>query len=415
MGRAEKLVPEKAHAQWMQELLAGEAPTLKRLKELLKVPNESLHLEYKATSVDDDPNHPGERAKLEPVLRRYVAGFANGAGGVLVCGVKERRSEAGKVVGYEPDPFTELNRTQIDSVLQQALVRLHPYLPRGAVRHAYVKGLPKGQEILVVVVERVEDLVPVVENQQTVHYLRIGDCTARAPAYLSEDLVLGRRRRPRVKLEARIEPNENSNLVKLWVRFVNVGLPWATSPVVGLVHQHQKSPNAWPIPEEVFSSVVRQYEEFDHPLARRIFPDAPRYGTVLETRRVVGANGDTRFGLYDQAEVCFDLKLVWEYGRFWWAGAFYVVCEGGPAEWYQALFAYPCPFWYGGERPKNYAFELREYNRTHVHAVRCEGGVRPRIGGAGLDEGAGDAPLFGAKDKPYFTFKDGVVTLTAED
>lgn len=84
---------EDSHAEWLDELLAGTPPDVTRLRAVMGEVGESVHLDYKAANAEDDTGHQGTRAKLEAVIKKYVPGFANGAGGVLVYGVSERTTD----------------------------------------------------------------------------------------------------------------------------------------------------------------------------------------------------------------------------------------------------------------------------------------------------------------------------------
>ena len=338
MARRDKL-PEEVHAEWLAELLAGEAPDVARLREVMKTVGESVHLEYKAASEDDDPKHPGEKDKLRSVLQRYVAGFANGAGGVLVYGVKELKTEEKKghprrVIGYELDPLTTLSREEVDRIVNRELAGLHPYLPQWACRRSFVDGLHEGQEILVIAVDRVDRLVPVVEKQSANHYLRIGDSTVAAPAYLSEDILTGRRRKPDLRVGAYFHLHEHRDgrcRGSVTIQVENVGLTWAEQPRAGIIALQWSDPGrdgSSSLPPEILKN-IEELPQTRHP------------DVECELRRVLRDRFDApekeSLGTFEVHYLGLRLEVPVVGDRTIWAAAVFISCRNDEPRWGQLL------------------------------------------------------------------------------
>ena len=170
----------------LESMLGGEDITADELDDLVNDQvSEDLHLEYK----HGDELQKGKRAGA--TIREYVSAFANSAGGVLVVGVDNATWE---VTGCCAPGGGDLREWA-----SRCLTPIAPYLSPQArpdvVQH------PKG-DVLLVAADRSMNLVPLVEDQKPVYYLRIHDQTIKAPEYLVSDLLLGRRNRPFLDITA---------------------------------------------------------------------------------------------------------------------------------------------------------------------------------------------------------------------
>ncbi|MEQ1501352.1 MAG: ATP-binding protein [Myxococcota bacterium] len=237
--QAAHLSPQEA---LLKCLLAGEPATLEMVDELRQRRiDEDLHLDYKAGAIlDRDPHRTevGSPTDFKGKLCKHVAGFANGNGGVLVLGVGEApRLDDGAIDRKTLRPLAPCLLdaatlgTRIRDALQQLRLSLHPP-PR-------IHALDcNGGSIGVIAVARAEGAVFCLEREQRVYYVRLHDSTAGAPAYLVEDVLLGRRRRPMFDLalsEVRLVREDWGFATEFGIRVTNTGLVWMHSVRAALV------------------------------------------------------------------------------------------------------------------------------------------------------------------------------------
>jgi hypothetical protein len=151
---------------------------------LLKGKNkEDEHLEYKHS----DELKKDEKNKLNPgqELRKYICGFANSDGGILVIGIDEKEH---KVVNAKAPGGGDLAEWAVRNINHIAHLFSSPPIFR-TVRH--LDG-----DILIVIVNRSVNLIPVKEGDNLIYYVRFGDQTLRAEEYFITDILLGRRAFP---------------------------------------------------------------------------------------------------------------------------------------------------------------------------------------------------------------------------
>ena len=183
-------------AHWLEIMLLNQGPAdeAQWLQLVQECPVEGLHLDFKSGL---------ELNKTEPAseLEKYVAGFANSDGGILVFGYNEGAREFD---GYRT-PGGGPAVQWVSRVLQP---RVGPYL---SVQPRVVEGTVHGKPVFAVATARTAALVPVSRNGKLVIFLRIGDstiprpeyATIGAPGYLAGDLMLGRRAMPDLRLVVR--------------------------------------------------------------------------------------------------------------------------------------------------------------------------------------------------------------------
>lgn len=182
--------------EWLDRLLAGQLyPEAKDLDDFVRIcgDDEGLHHEFKPGA---DPSS-GSGADPASVLRRYVAGFANSDGGLVLFGYYQK----GRAFdGFRPPGGGKL----VDWVIR-ALQPLATYLsPPARTFTVLHSGTAPDSEVLLVAVRRAPALVPVIVAGRPVFYVRMGDSTVEtpsyntigAPDYLIADVLLGRRQRP---------------------------------------------------------------------------------------------------------------------------------------------------------------------------------------------------------------------------
>lgn len=233
---------------------------------------EGLHLEYKsgkALQKKEGAQLKGGRVDATSI-RKYVAGFANSDGGLLILGVDESDNFAidgcPKVGGRSAADWTE-----------RAYQDLAPFLyppPRTALVNTTIG------DVVIVEVPRSDHMVPCHENGTTVFYLRIGSSTVAAPTYLVEDLYLERRRRPSFVLHAEIhedliaehevkhavfhDPFQDRNdrlsqtmIIDIRIRGENASLQWANDALLGFVYLDKSgSGDDMLLPESLHSSIL---------------------------------------------------------------------------------------------------------------------------------------------------------------
>lgn len=211
-------------------LLEGTPPSADALKALTRdFPTEGLWHEWKGGKLAGE-SHCNHK------IRRALASFANADGGILVLGYDQNGS---KFDGFKT-PGGRLPADWIRDVLSPV-----PGVPQPRTFVVVVDHV----EVLVVAIARGETLVSVTESQGQKHYLRSGDGTLDAPAYLILDLLLGRRRQPALGLDVEAEiggqrtegqvgiPTHNArfNRVKLELTVRNDSLLHVDQVQVGLV------------------------------------------------------------------------------------------------------------------------------------------------------------------------------------
>src|SRR5260221_875444 len=169
----------------LETLLAGEEMTSEMLEDLLKNRvAEDLYLEYK------HGDELKESKKANATVRQYASGFANSAGGILLCGVDEA---TWTVTGCSLPGGGSLTEWA-----SRSLTNIAAYLSPPA-RFCTINH-PDGK-VLVIATARTPGLVPITEASGLVYYFRFHDQTLnnqtlKAPDYLISDIVLGRRQRP---------------------------------------------------------------------------------------------------------------------------------------------------------------------------------------------------------------------------
>lgn len=168
----------------LESLLNGHELDAKELDDLLADQvKEDLHLDYKHGDILKDDK------KASRMVREYVCGFANAAGGVLMIGVDGKNF----IVTGAKAPGGMSLKDWASRCLTPVAGYLTPPPRLAEVSH------PNGL-VLVVAVARAPSLVPDVQNGQVKYRLRLGDQTIGAPEYLLSDLLLGKRQQPLLRI-----------------------------------------------------------------------------------------------------------------------------------------------------------------------------------------------------------------------
>lgn len=150
--------------------------------------DEGLHLDFKSGLELDEP-----KDKRNFTIKQYVSAFANSEGGVLVIGVRNDRtldpitpSHEGKVGG---DLTKWASRCINDDMLRDLGVP-----PRFSTVDV------TGGKVLLIAVARAPSLVHAIKEGKQRYYFRVEDEAREVYPHLISDLLLGRRRQPRLEI-----------------------------------------------------------------------------------------------------------------------------------------------------------------------------------------------------------------------
>ena len=169
-------------SQLLELLLSGHQLTIDELDNLVKSKiKEDQFLEFKSGKEVEEKNSP-------KTIRDYLCGFANSNGGVLIVGVDAPGGFATTV-----DGCNNHKKGDLADWASRCLTPVAGYF--SPVPKFQVLQHPNG-EVLICVARRSLNLIPQIENQQLVYYLRIHEQTLKAPEYLMSDLLLGRKQKP---------------------------------------------------------------------------------------------------------------------------------------------------------------------------------------------------------------------------
>jgi hypothetical protein len=288
---------------------------------------EDVHLEYKHGDVLNKDRSPAR------LMRRYVSGFANSGGGMLMVGIHAPEGDGGEweVTGCKaPGGGGQANWAS------RSLSRIAGYLSPPAI--PFEVKHPDGT-MLIVAVARSPVLVPCTDGADggLVYHLRMDDQTLVADQYLVADLILGRREHAYLEIDG-VEAHTISRRVdddgtydwQFRLKFVveNQGLTQADRVEVGIVSMHHGED----VKMRPVSDHLRHHVDIGTQSAR--FADHPMVGLQLGgipglkaftlgealSNGVLSAPVSSRFGSYIPYE---------------WKAAVYVIAQGTPPKWYQ--------------------------------------------------------------------------------
>lgn len=171
-------------AQLLESLASGHVMTSVELDDLLtNQVAEDLYLDYK------HGNELNDSRKARRTVRRYMSGFANSDGGILIVGVDEA---SWSVTGATAPGGGDLAEWAA-SCLNQTVSHFSPTPRFHVINHS-------DGNVLVAYTSRSLGIVPCYEGGNIVYYLRHHDQTLKAPEYLVSDILLGRRRQPYLQI-----------------------------------------------------------------------------------------------------------------------------------------------------------------------------------------------------------------------
>ena len=292
------------------------------LEDLLRCKvDEDLHLEYKHGDVLKQPGQAPSQ-----MIREYVSGFANGAGGVLLVGVDEGKWQVTGCTGPQGD------------LIRWASSCVSPISGFLSPPPRYETVDCGGREVLAVATARSPVLAPCYEApQRPVYYLRMDDKTLPANEYLVADLILGRRQHAYLSTDG-VEAHtaglrmdgDGTYDWRFRLEFViaNQAFASAEKVIVGIVARHHGD-HAGML---AMSEHLRQHVDVHTQKAR--FVSDPAIGLQLGgiaglkaftlekavSKGILSAPVSSRFGSYT--------PYVWNAGV-------YVIAEHTPPLWYQ--------------------------------------------------------------------------------
>lgn len=115
-------------------------------------------------------------------IRKYVSGFANSQGGVYIIGVDDKKFEVTGSIAPGGGDLAEWAARCINPIAQY----FSPPPRFFTIKH-------RNGDVLIIAVDRSLNLISVVEDGETVYYLRFYDQTLKAPDYLISDILLSRK------------------------------------------------------------------------------------------------------------------------------------------------------------------------------------------------------------------------------
>lgn len=319
----------KTAAELLDVVLAGAELRAEDIDQLLWCrTGEHLHLEYKRGDILSKP-----KARRAQLIREYAAAFANAEGGLLLVGISGGEEGIWEVTGCEEHMVGGNLKEWADDALRTLAPHLYPAPRTHVVMHE--KG-----PVLVIAVDRAPTLVPCIENAVPVYYLRIGHQTMKIDPYLHADLVLGRRQRPVLQIEGKMEAKGSATSIDLTCRFVieNDGLVWAED-IRGLITgyfdlREGQFPNAL---EEPFPNALKRHLDI------RQLDNNYSESSLLKWRTLPSTQ--TRLAPMERFEcrVAFQLPLPKRSGiadkRFVaqcnWKGALGILTSNGLPKWVQ--------------------------------------------------------------------------------
>lgn len=290
--------------------------------------DEDIHLDYKRGDVLER----GARTPPPQLLREYVGGFANSAGGMLMVGVDapEAAGAQWRVTGCRAPGGGSLANWASNS-----LTPIAGYLSPPPV--LYEVPHPDGP-VLIAVVARAPRLVPCSDrgNRRLLYHLRLDHQTLAADEYLVADLVLGRRQHAYLGITgvgmfggSNPDPGGNSEW-RFRMRFSieNEGLARAENVRLGIVSmggRYVSSPGS-------VSDHLRRHVTV-------VGPDPDKYkGEVNLGQHVAGCPALEPFASEILSTVgCISVPVRWVGGFYIyeWKAAMYVTAESTPPAWYQ--------------------------------------------------------------------------------
>jgi hypothetical protein len=311
----------------LSEMLEGAELEEADVQSLVQVRGETLYIDFK------DGAELNDRKEAARTVRRYVAGFANADGGLLVVGVSDGgRDPSRRCFTGVPRPGGQPLPEWARNVLETMAGGL---IPPPRIQAVAVGG----SEVLVIGVARAPALVPCLEGNDMKYYLRIGDSTPSIPPYLISDLVLGRRVHPQLLVTTREGGSgaANDSAVDFWFDVENEGMVPADDIIVGVVSWALKPrpPSMGrlagsPVLRYIDSSAKPQIEQNGEPLVLVHVTSRAGQRTLTLPAFEKGSAPSIGTLLVPRGPTPLPVR-----------SALYVMASGHPADWYQLDWVLP--------------------------------------------------------------------------
>ena len=223
----------------------GDAVVLDDVRPLLEEQvGESLWHDYKRGSWL-------EGKSIKARLQKAVSGFANAEGGLLIVGAADGTKDGSPTpvdarwsfTGCEAPGGAAAFSNWLSNVMNSLVGVCRWQVQTIDLSDADYGPVREGPILALIAVERSERLVHCAEGGAVVTYLRSNESTFRAPEYLLNDILVGRRRRPTLELAADCQLNPNDNFIGIGkavqVRWEfaldNTSFAWSDGVMMGLV------------------------------------------------------------------------------------------------------------------------------------------------------------------------------------
>lgn len=305
--------------------MAGYEITPADLDELISKPEpEGLFLDYK------HGNELKDARKARSTIRQYVSGFANSSGGMLIIGVDE---ESWSVTGCTAPGGHDLAAWAADCI--SGMAQYFSPLPRfQTVKH------PQGN-VLVAIAERSQGLVPCLETGDIVYYLRFHDQTlknktVKAPDYLVNDLLLGRRQQPYLEITdstisgiqvdySHVHLDIHADLI---FSVSNMNLSWAEGVRIGCISWGKQQFANPPL----ISNHLRSYFDMQ---AVDIQPERIPWELIHIRTGIVGLEALEAIALSGIPLPALPMRVHKTWSRYNWKAAIYLLSKSAAPVWYQ--------------------------------------------------------------------------------
>lgn len=312
--------------QLLERLSSGHQLTIDELDDLVNCKiKEDQFLEFKSGKEVEEKDTP-------KTIRDYLCGFANSDGGVLIIGV-----DAPAGIATIVDGCNNHKKGDLADWASRCLTPVAGYF--SPVPKFQVLQHPNG-EVLICVVQRSLNLIPQIENQQLVYYLRIHEQTLKAPEYLISDLLLGHKQKPDFDIVdykafnfRRILESSNNSMdlgFDLRIKCESRNIVWAEESRWGII--------TWAQTKELMQTgIVNQPSS--HLLSFVDVADLPaenqtRPGVLLHFSNNLNINNP-----FDTGQVAVPLITPIRLGDQWFSyncmAALYLVAKNSPPLWYQ--------------------------------------------------------------------------------
>jgi hypothetical protein len=311
-------------------LLEANILTPNQLDEFIQAnEEEGQYFDYKNGSITSRQ----AREQGKQIIRRYISGFANSDGGVLIIGVDEQRPR--QIARCEERP----GGYPLDAWAPRCLHDMVGFFsppPRYQII-AHQQG-----PVLAITVARAPSLVPCVESGALKYFFRIGESTLAIPDYLIADLVLGRRQHPRLDVHSHdftevadvrdlSSPNDRREFTRTSFTFMveNLSLVAAEQVEVGMV--------SWVLRGD--DTEINRYLRAHIDIVERTYGDLKLQVVHKTSDALLSGTGKPNlepFKKYPITISSFDFPYVRI--AYWLSCAVYVMCKGSPPTWFQLRY-----------------------------------------------------------------------------